>query len=149
MNCLLILLIRLEMETQIASSHELTSMELKSSSEHETSKLLTMTQSHENETPALEEIASLSSRGLSSSGAKTETMQQTSASNIYILWSLIAALMMAVTSFLRTIASDTPYESFFVLSFSYLLITGIVLASVKCKLGSKFRLAVYKKEPQV
>ena len=71
----------------------------------------------------------------------TVNLKESKISNIYILWSLIAALMMATTSFLKTIASETPYTSFFVLCFSCLVITVVVLSVIKCKIYKKFKLA--------
>ena len=46
--------------------------------------------------------------------------------------------MMAVTSYFRTVVSDTPYISFFVLSFSYLVISSAVLTVLKCRNKKEF-----------
>ena len=67
---------------------------------------------------------------------------------IYIFWSFVAAFTMALTSFLRTIVSDTPYSSFFALSFGYLLVSGTVLIILKCVKRDEFRMAWYKKVTQ-
>mmetsp|Transcript_4977 Transcript_4977/g.6632 ORF Transcript_4977/g.6632 Transcript_4977/m.6632 type:complete len:135 (-) Transcript_4977:845-1249(-) len=64
---------------------------------------------------------------------------------MFIFWSFMAALTMAVTSFLRTIVADTPYASFFVLSFGYLLVSGVVLGIVKMVKKADFRMAWYRK----
>ena len=52
---------------------------------------------------------------------------------------------MAVTSFLRTVVADTPYSSFFALSFGYLLVSGSILTTVKCMKKQDFRMAWYTK----
>ena len=53
--------------------------------------------------------------------------------------------MMAITSYLRTVASDTPKVSFFVLSFSYLLISSVTLTAVKCYKKDEFRMSWCRK----
>ena len=66
-------------------------------------------------------------------------------SKIYIFWSFVAALTMALTSYLRTVVSDTPYSSFFALSAGYLLVSCTVLILLKCLTRGVFRMAWYKK----
>ena len=56
--------------------------------------------------------------------------------------------MMAVTSYFRTVVSDTPYISFFVLSFSYLVISSAVLTVLKCRNKKEFQFSWYQKIPQ-
>lgn len=75
----------------------------------------------------------------------SDTAQPAKRGKMYVFWSLIAALTMAVTSFLRTIVADTPYSSFFALSFGYLLVSGTILAIVKCVKRKDFRMAWYAK----
>ena len=62
---------------------------------------------------------------------------------MYLLWSFIAALTMSVTSYLRTLVSGTPFTSFFVLAFSYLLIASVALVAIKCVKKKDFRMAWY------
>ena len=69
--------------------------------------------------------------------------------NIYLLWSLLAALMMAVTSYVRTIVSKTPYASFFVLAFSYLVVSTIALAFIRWRQGAAFRMSWQQPVKQV
>lgn len=53
---------------------------------------------------------------------------------------------MAITSFLRTIVATEPYSAFWVLSFSYLLVSCTILTIGKCKEKDKFAMNWYRKK---
>lgn len=57
---------------------------------------------------------------------------------------MIASIMMAFTSYLRTLASDMPYSSFFVLALSYLIVVGAILTVLKFRMKDDFRMPWYK-----
>lgn len=76
---------------------------------------------------------------------KKADIKEEKMSNVYIMWSLVAALFMAFTSYVRTIASDTPYSSFFVLSMSYLIVSTVALIVAKCRIRENFHMSWAKK----
>ena len=57
---------------------------------------------------------------------------------MYILWSFVAALMMALTAYFTTFISEDPYTGFFFRSFSYLMISGVVLTGLRCRMKQDF-----------
>lgn len=57
---------------------------------------------------------------------------------------MIASIMMAFTSYLRTLASDMPYSSFFVLALSYLIVAGGILTVLKIRMKNNFQMPWYK-----
>ena len=59
-------------------------------------------------------------------------------------WALLAAVSMGVTNYIRTVESGTPLPSFFVLGFSYLLISSIALGTLRWHNGSSFKPIFYK-----
>ena len=58
--------------------------------------------------------------------------------HMYLVWSTVASLLMALTSYLRTLVATTPYSTFFTLSFSYLLMALASLSVGKVKDGRNF-----------
>ena len=46
--------------------------------------------------------------------------------------------MMALTAYFTTFISEDPYTGFFFKSFSYLVISGVVLTVVKCRMKAEF-----------
>ena len=59
---------------------------------------------------------------------------------------LLASFLMAVCSLLRSMVADTPYDSFYAISFGDLTWTVVALAFFKCKLKSNFRMSWYQKQ---
>ena len=64
----------------------------------------------------------------------------------YTIWAFLASILMAVCSLLRSMVSDTPYDSFYAISFGDLTWTAVALAIFKCKLKSNFRMSWYQKQ---
>ena len=54
---------------------------------------------------------------------------------------------MAVTSFIRTIESDTPYDSFFVVAFGYFIISSLTLGVIKYRKKEEFRMSWHLVKP--
>lgn len=64
--------------------------------------------------------------------------EQPTQKKTFMLWALLSAILLAFTSLLRTIASETPYNSEFVLSFGYLLVSATMIAILKYNLKDQF-----------
>ena len=64
----------------------------------------------------------------------------------YMIWAFLASILMAVCSLLRSMVSDTPYDSFYAISFGDLTWTAVALAIFKCKLRSNFRMSWMQKQ---
>lgn len=61
---------------------------------------------------------------------------------MYLAWSILAAFLMATCGYFRTLESETPFACFYVLAFSYLLISSLALSFLKWHLGPKeFRMS--------
>ena len=83
-----------------------------------------------------------SSVGGSSQGGKR---RKSKLSKAYLLLALLGAVLIAVCSVLRSIASGSPFASMTYASFVYLVIALLAVAVLKAKHGSKFYMPWWRK----
>ena len=61
----------------------------------------------------------------------------------YLIYAFLAALLMAFSGFLRSLAAAKPYDSLFAYSLGMLVCATLLLALMKCILKEKFRMPYY------